>query len=498
MKILVVSLLRLGDFVQAAPVLQALKKRHPGARLDTLTFRPAADLKNLLPLVNTWWTLDRDALQAGLGRAEIPMLTSYDVLKEKLDAISNENYDLVINLTQTHFSGWVTGYVQAREKLGLTYGPNGRAHFHSPWFRYLDARAQVAAQDIFNYVDIFLQACGLKHAEPTWAFETTVRGQREVEALGLGADRPLVVIQALTSDAKKNWNGWRELIRGLDLEIVLLGSPQEQTRLEELARETRARVAILSLDGALELLTRADLLVTGDTSIKHLANASGTRVLEIALGPSDVLRTGVYKSDSLILTSTVGCAPCPHESSCSQATHACAEQLTPAAVAQAVTALLADDWTTLATQAQSHRAIKYLRTRRLGTGFWFAADLAPAQPARTVEALLERCTWKFLLNQEFQKPLVEFGSETVRLENEVRDLVPEVPPVLAHLEFLEKSEVAKNERAERALRTFTKTHKDQDLGSARRAQAKLEEDARESEIKVKLIRSLKSRLMENP
>ncbi|NJL25533.1 MAG: hypothetical protein HC902_10420 [Calothrix sp. SM1_5_4] len=128
----------------------------------------------------------------------------------------------------------------------------------------------------------------------------------------------------------------------------------------------------------------------------------------------------------------------------------------------------------------------------------FAADLADAAPLTTVDRILERCTWKFLLNQEYRRPLSEFGSESVRLQNEIRRLFPDQDqaPVLAHLDFLEK-ELDRDQEAPSPSLTAYSREDVVDITGLRREQNRRAEDRRQAEIKMKLIRSLKSRLMES-
>jgi ADP-heptose:LPS heptosyltransferase len=502
MKILVIDLLRLGDFIQITPIFTALAEKYAGARIDALTFAPVAALRPLLPEVSRWWTLDRDALQAGLGRAEIPLLTSFDVLREKLDEISAADYDLVINLTQTTFSGWIAGYIEAREKTGLSFDRRGRALFHSPWFRYLDQHADQAGVEIFNHTDIFFEACGLR-GEKHWPLRPTEAGENEAAALNLRAGAPLILAQLFTSEEKKTWPdaawaGCFEQLRARlpDAELVLLGSPQEEARLEAVraaASGAGTVKAVLSLDGALALLRRGDLLITGDTSIKHLANAApGLRVLELSLGSSDHGRTGSYKQDSLILQARLDCAPCRHSVPCSRPTRVCAERLGPGVVSAAAVALLHDDWAEVERQAHDSKDMIYLRTRHLETGFWFAQDLAAREPTRALEGLLERSTWKFLLNQDFKQPLAGFGSESVRLHDEVHRLFPADlrVPLLSHLDFLDREVSAAGPARASAGAGAGFTER-------RRERQRIDEEARRAEIKLKLIRSLKSRWMES-
>jgi ADP-heptose:LPS heptosyltransferase len=506
MKVLVVSLLRLGDFIQTVPLLNGLRAKS-GRRVDVLVHEPTARLSPLMDSVDRWWTLDRDELQLGLGRADMPTLTALHVLKEQLDRISAENYDLVINATHTRFSGFLMGFIMAREKLGLAIDEADRVHFHSAWFRYLDDHALNPVTDVLNYTDVYLKACGIQ--EISWSMKPTVHGENEVASLNLGT-APLTVCQMLTSDKKKNW-GLREWVECLasyhgrvpEQKLVLLGAPNERESLMNCMsaldeRGVPASLAVLSLDGALALLKRADLLLTGDTSIKHLANAGRARVIEICLGSSDYRRTGVYKSDSLILSSKAGCVPCRHSDSCPHPAHDCAESLAPREVAEMSARYLADDWDRIR-QIAACAGIKALRTRHLSTGFWLASDLN--DEASTVRSMLNRSTWKFLFEGEHRPPLNGLGSESVRLHDELRILLPGGRPSLENLDFVERQLDGVQEAARSQLRAIPGSlPKDHivSIQAARRQQVELHERAEGAEIQKKLIRSLKSRLMENP
>ncbi len=507
MKILVVSLLRLGDFIQTVPVINGLARK-PGVELDVLVHKPTLQLAPLVRNVRKWWSLDRDELQEGLGRADIPMMTSIHVLRETLDEVSATEYDLVINLTHTRFSGYLLGYIRAKEKLGMHVDEFNRVRFNSPWFRYLDRHAKNPVPDVLNYSDIFLQACGLEHAD--WEMRPTAQGMSELAALSLPDCGALIVGQTLTSDAKKNWSSqsWTQLFHELyvhdkNRHFVLLGAPSEQERLTDQIERLRlmgvpARLGIMSLDGALALLNRADLLITGDTSIKHLANASRARVVELSLGSSDFRRTGVFKSESLILASRAECAPCAHSSQCSQDTHLCGENLSPQLVAEACENFLKSDWSAL-TMAAQHGKFKAMRTRRLHSGMWLASDLSDQKSV--VQGLLNRSTWKLLFNQEHRRPLAAIGSESVLIKEDLRELFPTSFGRFAGLDFIEQEieevRISSEHQLARSPIGIRPDSKTVSITEIREKQVDLGEKLELGEIKKKLIRSLKSQSMEN-
>ncbi len=125
-------------------------------------------------------------------------------------------------------------------------------------------------------------------------------------------------------------------------------------------------------------------MVTGDTSIKHMANATPTKVIELCQGWSDYRRTGIYKQDSIILTGTIA----------------------PDKLANICHARLQEDWASIERTADF---MNIHRTRELNSGFWYAQALTEAEQNRTVATLIERCAWKITLNRNRQREFSEFG-----------------------------------------------------------------------------------------
>lgn len=484
MKILVINLLRLGDVLMTVPVVNGLKKSRSDAQVDMLTFQPACSLHTMLPAVQNWWTLDRDGLQNGLGRADVPLLTSFSLLQERLDQINAQKYDLIVNLTQTHFSAWIAGYLKSADRLGLTYDLKGIPHFYSPWFRYLDERADGEVQDVFHHSDIFAHACGLGAQARDWSLHAKPAAKSEIENLDL--DGEVVVLQMFTSDEKKNWplERWRELVQRWraakkSVKFIALGSSAERAKIEAFAADGAVQPAILSLDGALHLLNRADLLITGDTSIKHLANGAKCKVLELCLGWSDYRRTGAYKAGAIILR--------PHED----------QELDTESVFVTARALMNEDHKYL--DAHAHGPLTCIVTKELSTGFWLAQKLHVTDTVSTLATLVERCAWKLALNLGRGQDFIEFGSEGKALSRELRELIPGEASVLEHLDFLERRETEVSAALQSEITTLKRERPLRlekidiaEIAGFRKRQIALESSARHTEFKTKLIRTLKS------
>ncbi len=448
-KILVLCLLRLGDIVLATPVLRGLREKHPGTEIHVLINGQFAQIRELIPYVDKVHVFERDELQRGLGEAKRGLFEPYERLRALVARLESERYGRIVNLTQNRLSGYLAQSIQGPEKIGLALGADGMAAFNSPWFRYLNAQADEDGERVFHYTDVFRFALGLQDGPRRPSLQESEAGRAEADAL-LRPGRKCLLVQPLTSDVKKDWglDRFAEMARLFaaghpEFEILLLGAPAERARLEPVAaalsaQGVRARLAICSLAGVYSLLLRAHGLVTGDTSIKHLACAAGVPLVELSLGSSDYRRTGAYLQNSVIIQARELCAPCPHSKACHRDRHACAERIPPAAVAMAISETIAGNRHQLRVIAEEFADdLEILRVEVEESGFWAAHSVL--EPF--TEAGVARWLWmsgrKIHLEEERAKPLGgwgELGTEAVRLEHLLRRVYPSATPAdWAHL-----------------------------------------------------------------
>src|SRR5579872_4124597 len=99
MKILVVSLLRLGDILLATSVLRSLQKKNPEAEIHILINGQFKSVASLIPYVTKVFTFDRDSLQQIVGQSDRNLLEAYFRIEDLVENLQNEKYDRVINLT---------------------------------------------------------------------------------------------------------------------------------------------------------------------------------------------------------------------------------------------------------------------------------------------------------------------------------------------------------------------------------------------------------------
>ncbi|WP_413586345.1 glycosyltransferase family 9 protein [Bdellovibrio sp. HCB274] len=318
MKILVVSLLRLGDIIQQQPLLKALRNRHPQAEIHLLANLQCSQAESLLQgLVNKYFYFDRESLQKGLGEASYNILWSYHQAEALVQDLNKQNYHQIFNFTHNKLSAYLMGAVKAADKQGLHHTDGAFQGLKNPWLRYFNDRFSGTQPSMFHYVELLGKSFGLPVSKAV--SQPSTKSKK-------------VLFQCLTSDSKKNWGLQRfkqlkDTIESslVDYKVQVLCAPFEKNQLAEVFSESDLLVCDLS--GAQKALSESCLLVTGDTSIKHLSAQMGIPTVELVLGSSDWTKTAAFSEQSQVIASKAACSPCAHSQACSQKSQICAEDI---------------------------------------------------------------------------------------------------------------------------------------------------------------------------
>jgi heptosyltransferase-3 len=266
-KILVVTLRRLGDVLLTTPLIRSLRRAWPDATIGALVFADTAGILEGNP--------DLDAIVA------MPVRPT---LAQSLAVVGRlwRRYDLAIATQpgdRPTFFAWAAGQ-QSIAPVADRFG--GRVKR-----RWLDRSITIAA--------------GLHRGEEVLALTAALGIAPVPEVVApQGAARPPVkapyaVLHAAPMFRYKQWtgNGWRKLAEAFTsrgLGVVATGGPSaaERRYLDEIWRGT----AVERFDGRLgwaeltALLTGARIYVGPDTSVTHLAAATGCPTVAL-YGPTD-------------------------------------------------------------------------------------------------------------------------------------------------------------------------------------------------------------------
>lgn len=311
-RILVVALRRLGDVLLTTPLIRSLRRAWPDAQIDALVFSGTAaildgnpDLSGVIPV------------KPGASASE-----SFVLIRALW-----QQYDLAIT-TQAGDRPTLLAIAAGRRRVGLTEArPIGRIkrtflHRAVP----MDARVHRVEEML-----ALARAMGIAAVPEVVCPDSAVR--RDFIPSGGYA-----VIHAAPQFTYKRWHesGWRTLARHLadrGLAVVASGGPGEAERRYLDALWTGTQVQ--RMDGALTwpeltaLIRGAAVFVGADTSVTHLAAATGTPVVAI-FGPTDPRIWGPWPAQGLdkawqatgtiqrrgnvrVVQDPLPCVPCQHE-----------------------------------------------------------------------------------------------------------------------------------------------------------------------------------------
>ncbi len=340
-RILVVALRRLGDVLLITPLIRSLRRAWPDATIDALVFADTAGILEGNPDIN--------------GIIAMPAQpTAWQSLA--LAGRMSRTYDLAIS-TQPGDRPTFFAFIAGRVRVGPVDPISGGRLKRLVYRRSLPIEPGVhRVEENLRLVDLL----GIARV-------AEVVCPHAVDTAGLPGG-PYAVIHATPLFRYKQWsrNGWRELAGALTargLSVMATGGPAETER--RYLDEIWSGASVTRLDGLLDwaqltgLLSKAHVYVGPDTSVTHLAAATGCPTVAL-YGPTDSRLWGPWPAGGLgpnwqaagtiqnrgnvwLVQNPLPCMPCQLEG-CERrlgSYSACLDEMLPAQVIAAVDQALA-------------------------------------------------------------------------------------------------------------------------------------------------------------
>lgn len=286
-RICVVMMSAVGDAVHTLPVINALKRHAPRARIT--------------------WILQPGPAMLVAGHRAVDEILPFDrargwrAFADARRDLATRRFDLVIDLQVYLKAGFVTALTRAPVKLGFD---RARARDMN-WLFTSHKIAPHAPQHVQDQYFEFLAALGIDAEPVEWSLgplPTERPWQREFYA---DVERPAAPIVIATSKPEKDWlpERWAEVVDVLyhdfELQPILVGGQSARERNAERVILDRARhVPISALGSGLRrlvaILDGASLVLTPDTGPLHVAVALDRPVISL-MGYTNPKRTGPYR-----------------------------------------------------------------------------------------------------------------------------------------------------------------------------------------------------------
>jgi heptosyltransferase II len=323
--ILIIKPGAVGDLLQMTPVVRALKKYSPGARITFLVgSRATAELFRNDPRVSETIVFDR----TGAHR-------SFSAQGELWRTLRSRSYDLVLNFQRSNLKAWFLASAAFPCRVLVYHKAKGRT-VHAV-VNYLETLAPLGISPTDTVLELFLDDMSRAFARELFS------------SCGLeGA--PVVALNPGATHAVNRWPAARfaeladMIAEKLAGSAIIVGGPDDVPLAEQIHALSRTkpvllagRTSLLQLGAVLE---QCRVLVSGDTGPLHVATAVGTKVIAL-FGAADPARTGpVGNGHRVIQTADVACVPCRSRACSNPAYLECMTKITAAMVNDAVAAVM--------------------------------------------------------------------------------------------------------------------------------------------------------------
>jgi len=340
MKILFITLSNIGDCILTLPVLDFLRQKYPHALITCLVPARPREIFINNPAVQNVVIFDKHA-------------KLIDKIK-LFFTLSRGNFDIVVDLRNSFFGA----FLPARKK-SLFWGP----------LRWVPARIRhMKEKHLFwaNMLDYSKQ--NKKYQSLNITFEDVDYIQGILSEQNLTNSAKLIVIAPGSRSRVKCWDkeNFTQLCSQLVKEgnqVVLVGDLLDQPICNYLQQASEEKITNLSQLAV--LLKQAQLLITNDSAVMHLASYLNVPVAAI-FGPTDEKKYGPWSENSAVVKKDIFCRPC-EKAQCRFGSLECLTAIKPADVLRKVESMFADKVTVISKDIhQQYQRILIVRTDRLG------------------------------------------------------------------------------------------------------------------------------------
>lgn len=334
--ILIIRLSAIGDVVFASPLIKALRRSYPEARISWLVEPAAAPLLRNNPDLDEvilwpkgeWQQLWRQRRFLRLARA----------LRQFVAALRARQFDTAIDLQGLLKSGVWAYLCGAGRRIGL-----GSKEGSERLMTEVVSRRGDSARIGSEYLAM-AHHLGLEVAD--FAMEIALSAADEAFPATVVAGQKYAVIAPFTTRPQKHWveARWPVLAAQLQasgLPVVMLGGPADR---EAAARIAAANGAIIDMAGGCSLtqsaalIKHAALLIGVDTGLTHMGIAFNVPTL--ALFGSTCPYSDTTRANARVLYHKLECSPCRRNPTCA-GDFTCMKRIEVAEVIQTITEVMA-------------------------------------------------------------------------------------------------------------------------------------------------------------
>ncbi len=328
--ILVLTLTRIGDLVQATPLIAGLRKKYPEAKITQVVSSDFAEFAERIPHVDE--TIVFNLRQFKEKQEGTLWVNVYRYLETFMDSLKGRGFDLMVNLSHSKLSAFMNLYLGMEEFIGFACNETGDRMSRHPWMQYFGVEPFNRAYNPFNLVEIFTRSGDIDPRSEAIQILTQEGDEASIQDLliehSIQEGEFLIGVQAGSSLEGRRWptRYFAELIDRLCYEmnarVLLFGVASESSLAKDIMDTVTNRERVVDLTGKTKInqlvamLGKCAYLVTNDTGTMHIASALGVRIVGLFFAHAHPWETGPFAPGNIIFQSRISCAPCSYGVEC--------------------------------------------------------------------------------------------------------------------------------------------------------------------------------------
>jgi ADP-heptose:LPS heptosyltransferase len=324
--ILLINLKRSGDIFSSANLVSSLAQDRNN-KISILVFKEFEKAAKCLTNIDNVFTIDRKKVISFKNNAIYSDGFALDTLYTDLEVATKTSWNKVINYSNDKVSSYLASYFTSINNCkfeGVKFNKSGIIQHSNQWAIYFNDIVTTFIHTPFSFNDIYHKTAKVFPIENVEKIKTISKHNKEALSnfnkirksyFTNSENTKLIGIQLKTSSMEKDidCDVTCEVIKYL-LETeqyvpILLVAPNsiEKTYANKINSKFENKLVAVESDfyALPSVLQNLDLLVTPDTSVKHVADLVSTPMIEISQGKSPFLKQGSIQEGNIILTSKI-------------------------------------------------------------------------------------------------------------------------------------------------------------------------------------------------
>ncbi len=324
-KILLINLKKFGDVFQSAHLINSIKSLSPNTQVDILCFDESARAAKTLLGTNKVHSINRKKIISFYKNNIYSDGLAFNEFHESIEHILADKYDRIINYSNDSVSTYLTSYlatVLESEVYGIRFNSKNSIIHSNAYSILLNDVSTTSPFTPLNFNDNYHYLCGLEknhshnvkiksntnHDETAASNFDRLRSNKSSN----GENVYIIGVQLASASETKSipepvlTATLEHLLSSPNFVPILLNAPTDEERALVKKFNSNFDNRLVSVEADFialpSVLKGIDLLLTPDTSVKHVADLVNTPCLEISLGEAPFLKQGTVNPNSAIIS----------------------------------------------------------------------------------------------------------------------------------------------------------------------------------------------------